>query len=442
MGMSLDPTSDPTFAGLVETAMGAMLQGKAPRLEDSSTGGTYRLFGPNNEPLAVLKPCDEEAFAPQNPRGNVGISGSPGFMKGTYSTTGSAREVAAYLLDHDGFSNVPRTSFVKAKHPNLNNPSSDIVWKHGSIQEYVSSAGHAGDYSPSFFSADAVHRIAIIDIRIVNLDRNDGNLLVSVPAGSPRSSPSAQNKGTLVPIDHGSCLPDAIGATADSIVWMEWPQARLPFGDLELEYIKGLDLERDAALLRDVLHIPESCRRVAWVAGRLLQIFAENGRTAYDIGKVLYRDDFDVPSPFEHLYETCTNEASTDLDDPLIGSFQLVEDVSDVQLTVKAYSSPPVTHRYVRKPFPTLSPSAVDKDDEKMVTSATPSTRSSSPIFGTLMALDLPDLADLPADQCDKPPMKERCPLPLEFECWSPESTSHFRQCIEDGLQQLVLCHS
>jgi hypothetical protein len=170
-----------------------------------------------------------------------------------------------------------------------------------------------------------------------------------------------------------------------------------------------------------------------------LQIFAENGRTAYDIGKVFYRDDFDTPSPFEHLLEKCTNEASPDLADPLIGSFQLIE---DVQLTVKAYSSPPVAHRYVRKPFPTLSPSAVEKDDEKMVTSATPSTRSSSPIFGTLMALDLPDLADLSADQCEKPPQSEhqteRCQFPLELECWSPESLSLFRQLVEDGLQHLV----
>jgi hypothetical protein len=219
---------------------------------------------------------------------------------------------------------------------------------------------------------------------------------------------------------------------------MEWPQARLPFGDLELEYIKGLDLDRDVALLRDVLHISESCRRLAWAAGRLLQIFAENGRTAYDIGKVLYRDDFDAPSPFERLLEACTKEASPDLADPLIGSFDLTEEVPDFQLTVKAYSSPPVTHRYVRKPFPMLSPSVVEKDDEKMVTSATPSTRSSSPLFGTLMALDLPDLADLPADQYEKPPKSDRYELPFELECWSPESTTRFRQSIEDGLQQLL----
>ena len=74
MGISLDPTSDPTFVGLVESAMIALIKGKAPRLEEQSTGGTYRLFDPNNEPLAMLKPSDEEAFAPQNPRGNVGIA--------------------------------------------------------------------------------------------------------------------------------------------------------------------------------------------------------------------------------------------------------------------------------------------------------------------------------------------------------------------------------
>jgi hypothetical protein len=447
MGISLDPTSDPTFVGLVESAMIALIKGKAPRLEEQSTGGTYRLFDPNNEPLAVLKPSDEEAFAPQNPRGNVGICGSPGFMKGTYSATGASREVAAYLLDHDGFSNVPRTSFAKAKHPNLNNPSGASVWKNGSIQEYVPSAGHAGDYSPNLFSAAAVHRVAILDIRVVNLDRNDGNLLVvstDQPDGSPRSSLSALQKATLVPIDHGSCLPDAIGATADSIVWMEWPQARLPFGDLELEYINGLDLDRDAALLRDVLHISESCRRVAWAAGRLLQIFAKNGRTAYDIGKVLYRDDFDSPSPFERLLDRCTKAASADP----------IDNMPDLQLTLTSYSSPPATHRYVPKPFPTLSPIAVGRfDDEKFGSSATPSTQSSSPIFGTLNALDLPDLADvsddqprrysgLAFDQYEKPQKTGPYQFISELECWSPESTSRFRQDVEDGLQYLLHQHT
>jgi hypothetical protein len=463
MGISLDPTSDPTFVGLVESAMIALIKGKAPRLEEQSTGGTYRLFDPNNEPLAMLKPSDEEAFAPQNPRGNVGICGSPGFMKGTYSATGSSREVAAYLLDHDGFSNVPRTSFAKAKHPNLNNPSGASVWKNGSIQEYVPSAGHAGDYSPNLFSAAAVHRVAILDIRVVNLDRNDGNLLVvstDQPDGSPRSSLAALQKATLIPIDHGSCLPDAIGATADSIVWMEWPQARLPFGDLELEYINGLDLDRDAALLRDVLNISESCRRVAWAAGRLLQIFANNGRTAYDIGKVLYRDDFDSPSPFEQLLETCTKEASPD---------QMIE-VPDFELLITAYSSPPVaetrispesawyssppvTHRCVRKPFPMFSRYGAEEEDEKFVTSATPSTRSSSPLFGRLMALDLTDSADFSADdeprrlsdfaidQDEKPQKTGQHQFMAELECWSPESTLRFRQSVEDGLQLFLHQH-
>jgi len=149
----------------------------------------------------------------------------------------------------------------------------------------------------------------------------------------------------------------------------------------------------------------------------------------------LYRHDFDVLSPFERILETCAKDASPDLADP---SFGLEAVVPELELTVTAYSSPPVTHRYVRKPFPTLSPCAVEKEDEKMVTSATPSTRSSSPIFGTLMALDLPDLADFPADQYVNTKMSEHMQLPLGQEGWSPESTMRFRQNVEDGLQHLL----
>jgi hypothetical protein len=36
----------------------------------------------------------------------------------------------------------------------------------------------ASNFSSSLFSVDEVHKIAILDLRIMNLDRNDGNLLV------------------------------------------------------------------------------------------------------------------------------------------------------------------------------------------------------------------------------------------------------------------------
>ena len=43
-------------------------QGK-PRLTEDGTGGVYILVGEANQPVAVWKPSNEEAFAPANPRG-------------------------------------------------------------------------------------------------------------------------------------------------------------------------------------------------------------------------------------------------------------------------------------------------------------------------------------------------------------------------------------
>ena len=66
------------------------------------------------------------------------------------------------------------------------------------------------------------------------------------------ASPSASSLGSLIPIDHGACLPDAIGATADNIAWMSWPQAKEPFGPEELAYIRALDVEADMQYLSEV----------------------------------------------------------------------------------------------------------------------------------------------------------------------------------------------
>merc|ERR1719265_909319 len=100
---------------------------------------------------------------------------------------------------------------VSAKHSYLNNPDGDdVCWKRASLQDFVPSMGHAGDFAPSCFSTESVHRIAILDMHIVNLDRNDGNLLVAASG----TTPSPSNPASLIPIDHGSCLPDEIGATA------------------------------------------------------------------------------------------------------------------------------------------------------------------------------------------------------------------------------------
>jgi hypothetical protein len=468
MGLSLECRGEAELGSVVETAMLGMLQGHAPFLEEHSTGGTYRLFGPDQEPVAMLKPCDEEAFAPQNPRAYVGPCGSPGFVQGTYSATGASREVAAYILDHDHFAHVPGTAIVRARHANLNNPlDTDVVWKAASLQEYVYSAGLAGDYSPTFFSKAAVHRIAILDIRLVNLDRNDGNLLVQGPSSGGTASPTAHNKGILVPIDHGSCLPDAVGATADSIVWMDWPQVRLPFADAELDYIEKLDVDKDVTMLSDVLHIPDSCCRLAWAATRLLQIAAPHGWTAYDIGRVLYRADFDFPSKLEIIVEDCSTKSATHLEPSPTSSSSVSPQsrgrspqsrhrypstcsspgetaaIPDAipEFELKVFTSP--SSSLARDPFPTLSPTCLGADCKGYPVSSTPSTRASSP-FGGLPPFELPELHDVDSTcpTFEAAPPMSLPPLPFEIECWEPDRTKAFRTLVDAAITLLVTSQS
>jgi hypothetical protein len=73
---------------------------------------------------AIFKPSDEEPYTPNNPRGNVanwGIIGREMFQMrpGVKPGEGFHREVAAYLLDHDGFAGVPATMVVEARHKAL-----------------------------------------------------------------------------------------------------------------------------------------------------------------------------------------------------------------------------------------------------------------------------------------------------------------------------------
>ena len=53
-----------------------------------------------------------------------------------------------------------------------------IGMKFGSLQYFANSEGAISDFSADKFHKDEIHKIAILDLRILNLDRNDGNLLV------------------------------------------------------------------------------------------------------------------------------------------------------------------------------------------------------------------------------------------------------------------------
>jgi len=56
------------------------------------------------------------------------------------------------------------------------------------------------NFSPSLISNDEVHKIAVLDLRLLNLDRNECNILVQ----------KIDDSYKLVPIDHGLTIPDSL----------------------------------------------------------------------------------------------------------------------------------------------------------------------------------------------------------------------------------------
>lgn len=297
----------------VHACLGAMLSGIQPRLTDEGTGATYMLKDTTaSHCLAVFKPKDEEAFAPQNPRGYVGKEDTPGLRSGVLSTQQAAREVAAYLLDHDKFANVPETTLCHAKHPKFSkvkgkNGGDKTVWKIGAFQAFVEAKDTTGNFAPQVFATEHVHRIAILDIRIVNLDRNDGNLLVRC---------RTRGQYELVPIDHGLSLPDRLEVYTDDIAWMGWPQVQKPFGEKELAYIKALNAQLDARQLAKYLGVRRECLRLMEVTTTLLQQGAAHGLNLAEIGSIMYREDRGIDAPLlksklEQIIANCLDAALT-----------------------------------------------------------------------------------------------------------------------------------
>ncbi|KAJ6833760.1 phosphatidylinositol 4-kinase gamma 5-like [Iris pallida] len=103
---------------LVKDVVKAMKSGLDPIPVHSGLGGAYYFRNSRGESVAIVKPTDEEPFAPNNPKGFVGKAiGQPGLKRSVRVGETGFREVAAYLLDHDRFANVPPTVLSRSLTP-------------------------------------------------------------------------------------------------------------------------------------------------------------------------------------------------------------------------------------------------------------------------------------------------------------------------------------
>lgn len=360
---------------LVQDVIKAVKNGLDPIPVHGGLGGAYYFRNIKGESVAIVKPTDEEPFAPNNPKGFVGKAlGQPGLKKSVRVGETGYREVAAYLLDYDNFANVPPTVLVKITHSIFNvnstvhersSQSLQPVSKIASFQQFILHDFDASDHGTSSFSVSAVHRIGILDIRIFNTDRHAGNLLVRrvVSAGTNRFE---RAKMELIPIDHGLCLPESL--EDPYFEWIHWPQASIPFSEDELNYIAKLDPLKDSEMLKSKLPmIREACLRVLVLSTVFLKEAAAFGLCLAEIGEMMSREF------------TGREEEPSELEVVCIEARRLVPEKEAIVLSPRSEfgdedetqffldseeASPPLNHHY-RNPFSRLERLEEEEEEEE-----------------------------------------------------------------------------
>lgn len=373
---------------LVGDVAKAIKSGVEPIKVHHGLGGAYYFRNSRGDNVAIVKPADEEPFAPNNPKGFVGKSmGQPGLKRSVRVGETGFREVAAYLLDYDHFASVPPTALVRITHSAFNindHDNSKIqerkqqgVCKIASFQQFIPHDFDASDYGASSFPVAAVHRVGILDIRIFNTDRHGGNLLVRKLHGDGVGRFGSAVE--LIPIDHGLCLPENL--EDPYFEWIHWPQASIPFSDEELEYIAKLDPAKDAELLRAELPmIHEACLRLLALCTIFLKEAAAFGLCLSEIGEMMSREFRGMEEGPSELEVVCmearrlVGEAQDLSPRPLIGvpdedQFQFDVDCEDGD-SVLAMAAPPATQlgfcggSSFRNPLWKLEEAMEEEDDD------------------------------------------------------------------------------
>jgi hypothetical protein len=286
-------------------ARAGLLAGQTPKLAPAGTGGSYFIADAEGKNVAVFKPEDEEPMAINNPKGHSS-GGTEGYRRGVAPGEGAVREVAAFLLDHGHFSGVPPTALVSC-HEMSSNPVLPVEAKIGSLQAFVAAESDCEERGTGVFCTEEVHKIAILDIRIANCDRNGGNILVQRHQGSETCG------WKLVPIDHGYCLPSSFSDLEWE--WRWWPQADKPFSKRSKEYIAALDVDKDQETLKahGLLLRPE-CNRVRKVCTMLLKKAVALDFTPAAIARLMCRESLQksaLEKVHSHVLSQCKAQAGT-----------------------------------------------------------------------------------------------------------------------------------
>lgn len=303
--------ANPDVKAVVQSVTKGFLKGFVPKEVKDGLSGSYFLRGSEKEDLCIFKPFDEEPYAHNNPKGFVGKLHSKGIRQGVLSGEGAAREVAAYLVDDKRIHRVPLTFFAEVFHPYFERSQiqgtvqqdgkitssngisklENTKLKFGSLQLLKKNNGTSDDFSCRLFSLEQMQAIAALDIRILNCDRNTGNILVRRSTEDGRVS--------IYPIDHSLSFPDNLSIVDWEVCWTVWPQVEQPTNPKLKEYISTLNPRKTCKILKNLIGMRPICLRNYRIAETLLIKGTELGLTLGEIGKILYKKDLDETSILE-----------------------------------------------------------------------------------------------------------------------------------------------
>jgi len=275
-----------------------------PELCEEGTGGTYFLKNQQNKPVAVFKPSNEDPLSLQNPKRTT--NNNDFHFKGFLPGEGSQREIFAYLADKK-FAGVPETIPAEISHwiftdknGSPGTVTSQLTTKQGSMQHFISDIQcTVDDMGYGKFSLPDVQKIAILDMLLVNCDRNGGNILVQ------------KNSHKLVPIDHAFSLPDYRNVTDLCwFEWLTWRQVKQTVLPEVISFIEKYDIV-EAILLATKLGIRKECLLTLQLSHVFLKRALAKKLTLYEIARLMCTRDENSPSVFAQLITKASVSTST-----------------------------------------------------------------------------------------------------------------------------------
>ena len=294
----------------------ALRYGIQPQVLNQTISGTYIMHNRQGKPWGIFKPQRQEVGGDKNPSWIVWVK----YRAEDWdidSGTGYLRECAAYQLDAEHFSEVPLTVPTHFKHARLDTSLIPLITPDlvGSFQMFKKNCS-AGANSIRFYEyhkidllqslgpllgtfvhkiitfvfrflfycglrhlpPDQIHKMAIMDIRLLNCDRHLGNCLID------------NSSRALYPIDHGLTLPKK--AQKLRFDWRFLIQSHFPLSQSCLDYIQRLDPENDEKILRKCgITSEESIARMK-LSTLLLQMGASRGFTLNQIANLMLQKNY------------------------------------------------------------------------------------------------------------------------------------------------------